>query len=272
LNPNGVGADPGSNVPNSTLSVSGSTVAIPGIAHTPGQLGTPVITNGYPQSATLAADLSKSLIIDARGDMLELELKIIGDPHFIKQDDVFYSRPTTGQNAALTPNKSLYMDIGELYVFVNFLSPVDYNEEKGLAEVRANDTLGRESDIAAKNIGYSNFSGVYKIISVDSIFSRGKFEQILRMAKVLYDQLGAETNQSNAETARLNRAGNKPNTPSTDNPSLAEYTALTDSSLLYSETSNNDTNIVNQQASLPLVNEISIITNADWKVGVEALG
>jgi len=120
-----------------------------------------------------------------------LDLKIIGDPLFIKQDDVFYSRPRAGENPALTPNKSLYMDTGELYIFVNFLSPVDYDEEKGLAEIKANDILGPESAvIEASNIGYSNFSGVYKLITVDSTFVRGKFEQNLRMAKVLFDQVG----------------------------------------------------------------------------------
>jgi hypothetical protein len=88
------------------------------------------------------------------------------------------------------------MDSGELYIFVNFLSPVDYDEEKGLAEVKANEILGK---IESRNLGYSNFSGVYKLITVDSVFSRGKFEQSLRMAKVLFDQLGLENSTTRQE-------------------------------------------------------------------------
>jgi hypothetical protein len=173
------------------VSTLGDVVATPGVAPIAGDNKSSSIEGGNIQKNIASADLKNSLFLDSRGDMIELDLKIIGDPLFIKQDDVFYSRPGAGENPALTPNKSLYMDTGELYIFVNFLSPVDYDEEKGLAEIKANDILGPEkSVIEARNLGYSNFSGVYKLITVDSTFVRGKFEQNLRMAKVLFDQIG----------------------------------------------------------------------------------
>jgi hypothetical protein len=188
-NPAGQSAAPGNKLNTVVPSLPGADpVAQPGIAVIAGNNNSPVIDGGNIQKSTAASDLANSLLLGSRGDMIELDLKIIGDPHFIKQDDVFYSRPGKNQNAALTPNNSLYMDTGELYVFVNFLSPVDYNEEKGLAEIRANDILGYQN--VAKSLGYSNFSGVYKLITVDSTFSHGKFEQNLRLVKVLTDQLG----------------------------------------------------------------------------------
>jgi hypothetical protein len=188
-NPAGQGAAPGNKLNTVVPSLPGADpVAQPGIAVIAGNNNSTVIDGGNIQKSTAASDLANSLLLGSRGDMIELDLKIIGDPHFIKQDDVFYSRPGKNQNAALTPNNSLYMDTGELYVFVNFLSPVDYNEEKGLAEIRANDILGYQN--VAKSLGYSNFSGVYKLITVDSTFSHGKFEQNLRLVKVLTDQLG----------------------------------------------------------------------------------
>lgn len=195
LNPSGNAADPNSKLTGAAPPVLGSPVATPGVAHTAGNSRDAAIAGGDTQKNIASADLKNSLFLDSRGDMIELDLKIIGDPLFIKQDDIFYSRPKPGENPALTPNKSLYTDTGELYIFVNFLSPVDYDEEKGLAEIKANDVLGSENIIEAANLGYSNFSGVYKLITVDSTFVRGKFEQNLRMAKVLFDQIGLSTSE-----------------------------------------------------------------------------
>lgn len=196
LNPAGKAADPARDGKTTAgVSVLGSQVATPAVTHISGDLKYSSIDGGNIPKNIASADLKNSLFIDSRGDMIELDLKIIGDPLFIKQDDVFYSRPRTGENPALTPNKSLYMDTGELYIFVNFLSPVDYDEEKGLAEIKANDILGEENSVEARNFGYSNFSGVYKLITVDSTFVRGKFEQNLRMARILFDQLGIELDE-----------------------------------------------------------------------------
>lgn len=201
LNPVGSAANPNAPGTNGVIPAPGDIVATPGILNTSGNSDTTTPSGGNVLKSVAGAELAKSLYLDARGDMIELELKIIGDPHFIKQDDVFYSRPAANKSISLTPNNSLYMDTGELYVFVNFISPVDYDEGKGLAEVRANDILGSENE-GAISLGYSNFSGVYKVITVDSVFSRGKFEQTLRMAKILYDQLGTSINVYRAEQAR----------------------------------------------------------------------
>jgi hypothetical protein len=112
--------------------------------------------------------------------MIQVSLKIIGDPHFIKQDDIFYSQDTLTQPGLLSGNNSLWMDGGELYVFLNLESPTDYNETEGIASPSAADNRYR----------YSAFRGVYKVITVDSVFANGKFEQTLTLAKLLYDQEG----------------------------------------------------------------------------------
>jgi hypothetical protein len=192
LNPAGSAADPTNTNVTQALPITGGPVATPGVAPVTGNSNTTTLVGGNTQKAIASGDLKNSLLLDARADMIELELKILGDPLFIKQDDFFYNRPTGDQDSALTANKSLFMDTGELYIFVNFLSPTDYDETIGLAPIKANEILGPETLIEAESLGYSNFSGVYKLITVDSVFSRGKFEQTLRMAKVLFDQIGIE--------------------------------------------------------------------------------
>lgn len=151
--------------------------------------------------AVKAGDLSRSLMNGARGDMVNVNLRIIGDPHFIKQDDLFLGQNINDINQQFIQNdtfQSLWMDGGELYIFINFESPVDYNETLGIATVAD----------AANPYRYSEFSGVYKIVNIDNTFRNGKFEQSLNVVKLLYDQEGnAITNSATrAETTSLRPA------------------------------------------------------------------
>ena len=183
-------------------------VAPTSIALVSDNVATTMRAGGLPQASADAGDLQRSLMLGAKGDMITLNLKIVGDPQFIKQDDLFMGQglgAPSGQFLNNSSGSSLYMDGGELYVFVNFQSPVDYDETKGIA------------DVTASRYRYSEFSGVYKIITVENSFSNGKFEQSLNLAKLLYDQEGkpvapssvtqrTETALSNALTPTVNAA------------------------------------------------------------------
>ena len=129
------------------------------------------------QSAVTAADLQKSLMTGSRGDMVNVKLKIIGDPTLIKQDDIFYGQTlevvTTSDK---TPNYSLWTDNGELYVFLNFRSPIDYDQTTGLANPGDNPYFSS-----------GLWSGVYRIVTVENTFNRGKFEQTLDLVRLLID-------------------------------------------------------------------------------------
>jgi hypothetical protein len=119
-----------------------------------------------------SGDLQRDLTSSSRGDMINIQLKIIGDPQLIKQDDLFYAQNISPPTSQFTPNNSLYYDGGELYVNVIFQSPIDYDESTGLA---------------IPNLGiynYNLFNGIYKIITVDNIFRQGKFEQTLNLIRL----------------------------------------------------------------------------------------
>lgn len=130
-----------------------------------------------------AGDLARSIMPGAFGDMIGINMRILGDPHFIKQDDLFFGQNLNSIQQQFIQNdifQSLWMDGGELYVFINFESPVDYDESLGIAPVNS----------VANKYRYSEFSGVYKLSKVESIFRNGKFEQSLQLSKLLYDQEG----------------------------------------------------------------------------------
>lgn len=139
------------------------------------------VSNDYRQTTlpgaaaafgTASGDLQRDLTSSSRGDMINIRLKIIGDPQLIKQDDLFYAQNIRPPTSQLTPNNSLYYDGGELYVNIVFQSPIDYDESTGLAIPN----LGRYT--------YNLFNGIYKIITVDNTFRQGKFEQTLDLIRL----------------------------------------------------------------------------------------
>jgi hypothetical protein len=123
--------------------------------------------------AQKAADVMKSIYSNARGDMINLKMKIIGDPEFIKTDDIFYN---VGNVNAINPEDtqapdgSLLMDRGDIFVLVTWKTPVDIDyENTGLPDFT--------------KYQYSVFDGVFKVVKVSSEFKSGKFEQNIELIR-----------------------------------------------------------------------------------------
>jgi len=126
----------------------------------------------------LVADIQKGLYSSSRGDMLNLKLKIVGDPELIKQDDI-YTNPAQADYLdkiktleAMSDTGSIPMDTGEVMAQVEFRTIVDMNPLTGLP---------LEKPEYAKN---SVFSGLYRMLTVDNVFANGKFEQTIDMVRV----------------------------------------------------------------------------------------
>lgn len=117
-------------------------------------------------SKTVAVnDFTSNSLSDSRGDMINVNLRIIGDPEFIKQDDVFYMQPNAGANS-----KSLPFDSGELHCRVRFKSYDDYDYSTGL--------------VISEKVNESSFSGIYRVLTVENEFRSGKFEQTLNLVRL----------------------------------------------------------------------------------------
>lgn len=122
--------------------------------------------------ALIAADVMKSIYSSSRGDMINIKLKIIGDPDFIKTDDIYYNPGNVnypGPGDASAPDGSILTDRGDIFTFVSWRTPSDLNEETGLPEF--------------KKFQNSAFDGVFKIIKVTCEFKGGGFEQTLDMIR-----------------------------------------------------------------------------------------
>ena len=158
-------------------------------------------------------NVAESLYSSAAGEMLNITLKIIGDPELIKQDDVFTGVTAllkkknevsdnyyTGNNPTFnnvafqqnrnTPdptkknNNSIIMDSAEVVCWVEIKTPVDIDDLTG--GVRFYDD----------NKIKSGFTGVYKMLMVDSEFSRGQFTQTLNLIRYMDQNLNKPVDQS----------------------------------------------------------------------------
>jgi hypothetical protein len=116
-------------------------------------------------------------------------MKIIGDPHFIKQDDILINPGNPEyddlvKDQLITEVGSLVMDRGEIFAKVAFRTPTDIDDNTGL--VRQD---GKYTE--------SVFSGMFRLLTVDSEFRQGKFEQTLNLIRIFDDVLKSAQDASN---------------------------------------------------------------------------
>ena len=150
-------------------------------------------TSGSPDSkSVLVNDFAKSMLSSSRGDMINVKLKIIGDPEFIKQDDVYFNpanNPASGVPKFTDRlNGSLIFDASEIYALLTFTTPVDWDPVTGLMSLNA--------------MSDSAFNGLYRVIQVENNFAQGQFTQTLDMIRIFDEDTSAAANgASQAERA-----------------------------------------------------------------------
>ena len=113
-----------------------------------------------------AQDLFKSMMSSSRGDMINIKMKIAGDPDFMKQDDVFYP-PGSGSGTSIPTDRS------QVFVKLRFRTPEDIDQSTGLYKF--------------SNNGDNVFTGLYTVIEVENHFERGMFTQTIGMVR-LFEQ------------------------------------------------------------------------------------
>ena len=113
-----------------------------------------------------------SLLLDNAGDMIKLDLQIVGDPDWVQQDNVLYevSKLTPGEKT-LSNGTISYYDSITCFNF-NFKAPLkDYDEKTGIFDVQPGKTA-------------AIFSGTYQVLRVVNNFSKGRFTQKLDNVRV----------------------------------------------------------------------------------------
>ena len=103
-------------------------------------------------------------------DLVQLDIDIIGDPDWIPQD--LSIRPLGDlveiSSNGFDRNGSIAVDAEAVYAKVKFKTPRDYSDTTGLMELTTDQTM---------------ITGVYQVITVDSVFESGTFKQTLHMVR-----------------------------------------------------------------------------------------
>jgi len=120
-----------------------------------------------------AVELHRSIMQDSVGDMITFDMTILGDPSWIKQDDILYR--VSGKDA-IGPTGSLKQDNGDVYVRLKFKVFDDIDHGTGLRQ-----EARQIPDAQFKR--KSTFDGFYKVMMLESIFDQGVFTQNLVMVR-----------------------------------------------------------------------------------------
>ena len=110
------------------------------------------------------AELFNRAILNSDVDNVTLDLKIWGDPYYLPDADAGNYQPGTPYRN-ITSNNSINFRTSEVDILLNFSSALDY-KENGLIIDSAN-----------------SFTGIYKVITLNSSFSNGQFTNSLHLLK-----------------------------------------------------------------------------------------
>ena len=252
------------------------------------QQGSSGVNRGKDPKDQAVGSLTKSIYPGARGDMLNIRVRIVGDPGYIKQDDIYYNpmsadykdftRSILNQNeqAPINPGTGqILFDQEQVFVQLLTKSAVDIDDTTGITNKQIKLSNGRTTD--------STFSGAYQVMSVKSEFIKGKFEQTLELIKMPNDMLiqdipatstevtvttttppGTPTNNTptpppaaaptpiaNGPSADLKAAGNGPTTNPTSSNSGQGATPTSDQPSAAAPGNANDTNTAPQEKAQP---------------------
>jgi hypothetical protein len=124
--------------------------------------------SGPDSAITRAARLFHDAITKTQGDMIELDMTIIGDPYYIAHSGMgnYTGSPTSNSSNLLTDGSINYQN-GEVDIVVNFRTPIDINQGTGLY------TFTGTTLSAPVNA----WSGIYRVTEVTSTFKSGEFMQ-----------------------------------------------------------------------------------------------
>ena len=152
----------------------------------------------YSPKAQQAMDVLHNSIYQSAASMISIDLSIVGDPTFIKQDDWLYipspnngsiynNWPSTTQSQYVQLYGHMLMDAFDVVVDLVINTPLDLDTDvPGVVNIG--------SVYPRPNTTKSMFSGQYRVIAVNNKFANGKFTQDLTLVRYM--------NQEQARVAR----------------------------------------------------------------------
>jgi len=123
-----------------------------------------------------ATTLFEQILNDPAGDLLVVQMEILGDPLWIEQKTVsnrsFAGSHNTSSFPLVDANGAVVPDAYEVYVEVNFKTPTDLDDDTGLFKIQ---------DAAS-------FGGKYAVYLCESNFAGGLYTNVLQMRRMRHQE------------------------------------------------------------------------------------
>jgi len=124
-------------------------------------------------------------------DLITAEMEILGDPYYIADSGIGNYR-AKNETIVTTADGSINYRNAEPYLLLNFITPLDINQETGVMQFPT---------VAGEPV--RKFSGIYQIMQVTNNISANKFTQTMQLLR-LRNQTGAETEDSKQVESTVN--------------------------------------------------------------------
>ena len=119
----------------------------------------------------VAEAFHKSFITAGSGDLVNVDLEIMGDPYWLIDSGISnYFARQSNKSKLLTEDGTMNYEGGNVFVYLTFRTPSDLDEVTGLYQW-------------PKDGGESPFSGIYRVTKCDNTFTDGIFKQKLKCVR-----------------------------------------------------------------------------------------
>lgn len=135
------------------------------------------------QSHRASANFMQILNTGSSADLIVVDLEILGDPWFLSDSGLGNYIENASQYDQETELKKMNYEAGEVYIEITFRNPVDMNTASGV-------------DVAEFDRDTKRFSGIFRVIQCENMFSDGVFKQRLRCVRIA-GQTNASGNTNN---------------------------------------------------------------------------
>jgi len=158
------------------------------------------IQSGTSEDVTEPAAQAKDTLYSP-GDLNRANLTIWGDPAWIQQGELGTGIAGPGFNfSPYLPDGTINVESEEILFEIAWNKPVDYSLETGLMEPGQR-IYGANSLVTDTGSKQTTQSYIYKAVTVNSTFSKGKFTQQLEGVRVQFPLNAIKTNKTAAEAA-----------------------------------------------------------------------
>jgi hypothetical protein len=122
---------------------------------------------------TLVAKQFQARILNLGTEKVQADMTIIGDPYYLADSGLGnFTNTNSSSRINVTATGAMDYQSSEVDILINFLTPVDLNSSGSLTFPK---DIKTELEIP--------FSGLYKVLTVKSKFEKGKFTQVLNLAR-----------------------------------------------------------------------------------------